>query len=170
MIKWYVKDGVWRRKIMCVWQSCVGKMVCVCEGGSSADFLFLRQRSNVICLTYGVTAERQLAERSVPGSPVAHCWPSWCCVETSKHVTSSCHCTNLQEFVDDCKRRTTKKSAPALRSQARWRCRSGKVPGGKNTEHICRWVWKQRLYKATIKRFCRTSFDLREWSKSWQGL
>ena len=27
--------------------------------------------------------------------------------------------TNLREFVDDCKRRTTKKTAPALRSQAR---------------------------------------------------
>ena len=41
VIKWYVKDGVWRRKIMCVTELC-GKDgvyesdVCVCEGGSSA--------------------------------------------------------------------------------------------------------------------------------------
>ena len=55
VIKWYVKDSVWRRKIMyvCVTELCGKDIVCesdvcVCEAAAVRTFSLL-QRSNVIC-------------------------------------------------------------------------------------------------------------------------
>ena len=90
-------------------------------------------------------------------------------VETSKHVTSSCHCTNLGEFVDDSNRWTTKKAAPALGHRPDDDARAEKYLAAKGQSTYMELVVKA-TNKETIKRFCRTNFTFSLLSKSCQGL
>ena len=107
--------------------------------------LFLRQRSNVICLAPDF-------------------FPRWVTIETDRFTAGpvmvrrshSCKRTtrtqvqfHSQASSVSAQRRTQMKAAPVLQPRVRRRWQIGKVPGRKSTEHVCSWLSMQLTMGAT---------------------
>ena len=110
---------------MCVWQSCVWKMVCVCESDVSA------------------TSVRHRFFAGVPMSSARHA----ASLRTWNGRNEVCHDLLCSMW---CNEMFFVTAAPVLQPRIRRWWHRGKVPGRKSVEHECSWLWTQLWKTRTI--------------------
>ena len=147
--KLYVKDGVWQRKMVCVWQNCVWKMVCV-------KVVCKRERVTKLCVKDGVA--KMVGDKVVWQSGV---WKMVCdnvvcerwCVKDGKVTKMVCERWRVTKMV--CQRWCVTKMVCD-----RWCVKVDGVWQSGVWKMVCeRW----RVTKMVCKRWCVTKMVCKRW-------